>query len=161
MRRAAALSTIAILLLLTALPVAAQDHQETAFDPLTPVFEFFKSPENAEWVAQFTRDPIPGVSIVTDPVGDFEHSTGETPGYTPDHIDITDAWAIDFNVDESGFLAAYTPTNSGHRPAPQRLFCPIFLRYSHSPAMCPKTGPSMTTALICSDLIFGASHRSL
>ena len=106
MRRAAAVSTITVLLLLTALPVTAQETQEPEFDPLTPVFEFFRSPENAEWVAQFTKDPIPGVSMVTDPTGDFEHSTGQTPGYTPDHIDITDAWVIDFNPGDTPFFDA-------------------------------------------------------
>ena len=89
MRRAAALSTIAILLLLTALPVAAQDTQDPEFDLFGDIAGFLQAPENAEWVAQFTRDPIPGVSMVTDPVGDFGHSTGEPPGYTPDFIDLT------------------------------------------------------------------------
>ncbi|MFZ0493730.1 MAG: hypothetical protein WAM81_11100, partial [Acidimicrobiia bacterium] len=56
---------------------------------------FFKAPQNQTWTAQFLRQPTPGTGMLEDPIGDFVHSSGDTPGFTPDHLDIVAAWLAD------------------------------------------------------------------
>ncbi len=88
---------------------------EEPVDILGPILDFFEAPENQAFVAQFTKDPVPGLSTVMDPMGDFYHSTGQTPGFTPDYIDITDAWAANFMP---GPVDLFTPTDQNQIWAP-------------------------------------------
>ncbi len=61
-------------------------------DPIAAILDFVQAPDNQEWVAQFTTTPEEGVSVFADPPGDFEHSTGRPPGFTPEQLDIREAY---------------------------------------------------------------------
>jgi hypothetical protein len=76
---------LTLLVVLMAGPVRAVDHSA---DPLETIFGFFNARENQVFVARTVRKPVEGKSSTTDSEGDFEHSTGQAPGYTPDHVDI-------------------------------------------------------------------------
>jgi hypothetical protein len=93
-----------VLLLVTAAGVAAQTEYA---NPVDKVLEFFNAPQNQEWTSQFLRQPVPGTGTLDDPTGDFVHSSGDTPGFTPDHIDIVDAWTL--NIPDGGPL--FGPTD--------------------------------------------------
>ncbi len=95
-------------------PAVAQDQQFV--NPLDVLIDAFDAPEGMEFVSRIIMAPIPGLSTNPDPTGDFEHTTGEDPGFTPDHIDIVDTWSLDFDAgplnddlfgptDQNGFWA--------------------------------------------------------
>lgn len=104
--------------LLTALLVAPASAQENGTpNPLDVLLDAFETPEGKEFTAQFLREPT-GAGSLVDPVGDFEHSTGQTPGHTPGHIDILSTWAVELDpgpVDLFGATDAnqiWAPTGS-------------------------------------------------
>lgn len=90
--------------------------QEDGFsNPLEIILDALDTPEGRLISAQFSRQPTPERGAITDPRGDFEHSTGQDPGYTPDHLDITDAWA--FQLDTRG-VDLFAPTDASQLWAP-------------------------------------------
>lgn len=111
MRRRLAMIPMLSVLIVTATAALAQEQQ----NPLDPIFDFFGDPANEEFVARFTRDPVEGKGHVTDPTGDFEHSTGQEPGFTPDHLDMTSAWAVEIDFGDIDFFA---PTEESQFWAP-------------------------------------------
>jgi len=111
------LETLGAACLLTVLLIAPASGQEDGFpDPLEVFIDALESPEGQEFVARFTKDPLPGVGSIEDPVGDFMHSTGEEPGFTPDHLDITNTWALELNP---GPIDVFTPTDANRVWAPR------------------------------------------
>lgn len=98
---------------LLATPAAAQEGDTP--NPLDVLMDAFEAPENAEFVGQFLREPTDGSGTITDPVGDFEHSSGQEPGYTPDHLDIVSTWALEF---DPGPIDLFTPTDQNQFWAP-------------------------------------------
>jgi hypothetical protein len=104
LRRLAALLTSLTLVLLTGIPADGQEQ----INPLDPVLDFFQDEANEAYVAQFLKPPVEGISHVIDPPMDFGHSTGSAPGYTPDHIDITQTWAVGF---DPGEINLFGPTS--------------------------------------------------
>lgn len=98
-------------------PALAQS--EEAPNPLEVLIDAFEAPENAEFVAQFLREPADGIGTISDPVGDFEHSSGQEPGFTPGHIDITSTWALEF---DPGPVDLFTPTDENQFWAPTGRF---------------------------------------
>jgi hypothetical protein len=98
---------LAVLVVLMAVPVLASEHFD---DPLEPIFAFFGAQENQVFVARFLREPVAGRGSTTDPEGDFEHSTGQEPGYTPDHIDILSTSAAQFDPEP---LELFPSTGNG------------------------------------------------
>jgi hypothetical protein len=107
---------------MVALPGGAQQQ----VDPLDPILDSFETPTGREYVAQFLVNPTPGVSTVSDPVGDFEHSSGQAPGFTPQHIDIVDTWIVEF---DPGPIDFFTPTDGNQlwaRTGPFRVEPPNF-----------------------------------
>lgn len=52
-------------------------------------------------------------SALVDPVGDFEHSSGNPPGFTPDHIDITQARVFRF---DAGDAPLFGPSDAAGSP---------------------------------------------
>lgn len=124
MRRPIAVTVIATLIALLAGPAAAQDQEFV--NPLDVVIDAFDAPEGTEYVANLVELSTSQVSTHSDPVGDFEHSTGEEPGYTPDHVDIVSTWSLNFDAgplqdalfgptDQNGFWA---PTGPFHVEPP-------------------------------------------
>lgn len=103
MRRFPLLPALVVLVLI-ATPVLAQGEP----NPIDQFIAAVQAPENQEFISQFLRDPVPGKGAIEDPVGDFGHSTGQPPGYTPDFIDITSTWAIDLLP---GAAPIFGPTN--------------------------------------------------
>ena len=91
-RRLSVLICLCLALGFAALGAAAQTEQP---NPINEVLNFFKAPQNQTWTAQFLRQPTPGTGMLEDPIGDFVHSSGDTPGFTPDHLDIVAAWLAD------------------------------------------------------------------
>lgn len=74
--------------------------QSDAPNPIEEFISAVNAPENTEWVSQFLRPPAEGTGAVSDPIGDIGHSTGDPAGYTPDHIDIIDTWAVGLDLGE-------------------------------------------------------------
>ena len=105
MRRPLIITIALFAVLVTAIPVFAD---EDSVDVIAPLLDFFQAPENQEFIARFTKDPVEGKSTVMDPTGDFYHSTGQPPGFTPDYIDITHAWVVGFMP---GPIDLFTPTD--------------------------------------------------
>jgi len=103
-RRLLVLVVLSLVLGFAAAGAAAQTEQP---NPVNEVLDFFKAPENQKWTTQFLREPTPGAGMVEDPIGDFVHSSGDTPGFTPDHLDIVAAWLA--SVDDGGPL--FGPTD--------------------------------------------------
>lgn len=94
-------------MVLLAAPVLAADHRD---NPLEPIFDFFNSAQDQVFVAKIVKEPVETRGSTTDPEGDFEHPTGQTPGYTPDHIDILGTRTLVF---DPGALELFTPTGDG------------------------------------------------
>ncbi len=120
MRRLSAVSLALFTLTLAATSAGAQQ----PVNPIDVIIDAFNAPEGQEFTARFVKQPTPGRSIVTDPPGDFVHSSGQTPGFTPDYIDIVNTWALNFDpgpidlftaTDQSQFWAA---TGSFHVEPP-------------------------------------------
>lgn len=84
-------------------------------NPLEILIDAFESPEGQEFIARFTRQPMPGVASIEDPIGDFVHSTGQEPGFTPDHLDITSTWALELGP---GPIDVFAPTDASRIWAP-------------------------------------------
>ncbi len=95
-----------------AAPAWAQEAETP--NPLDVLLDAFESPEGLEYAARFLREPS-GAGSLIDPVGDFQHSSGETPGFTPRHIDIVGTWALEL---DPGPLGLFEPTDSGPLWAP-------------------------------------------
>lgn len=108
-RRLIALAVLAVGL------VAGTAVAQQQVNPMDPIVDFFQSKAGKEYAAQFLVNPTPGASTVSDPVGDFEHSSGQPPGFTPDHIDIVDTWVVDF---DPGPIDFFTPTDANQFWAP-------------------------------------------
>ena len=110
------LETLGAACLVTTLLAAPAIGQEDEFpNPFAVLLDAFESPQGQEFVVRFTRPPLPGSGSIEDPVGDLEHSTGQEPGFTPDHLDITSAWALELNP---GPVDLFTPTGAGQIWAP-------------------------------------------
>ncbi len=107
-RLAAACLPIALL----AAPAQAQEIETP--NPLEVLLDAFESPEGQEFIARFVRQPT-GAGSLNDPVGDFEHSSGETPGYTPPHVDIVSTWALEL---DAGPIDLFGPTDASQVWAP-------------------------------------------
>ena len=112
MRRLSPVVVAVALGLAAVAPVKAQE----GVNPLEVLIDAFNTAKGQEFAAQFLKDPVPGSSQASDPPMDWEHSTSSPPGYTPDHIDILDTWAIDFRpMPMDGF---FTPTDQNQFWAP-------------------------------------------
>jgi hypothetical protein len=96
MRRPVAVLLIAMLVAAFAGRVSAQD--QVLVNPLDVLINIFEPPAGVEFVTRLVVAPITGLSTNPDPTGDFEHSTGEDPGYTPAHIDITNTSSLDLDA---------------------------------------------------------------
>ena len=110
MRRSSVAAIIVALFLIGSLPVFAQDDEPV--NPLDVLIDAFQHPEGQELVLQIANTPT---DATVDPRGDFEHSTGEDPGYTPDHIDILGTSVIKL---ETGPLELFGPTSANGFWAP-------------------------------------------
>ncbi len=124
MRRPGTVLVVALFAAVLAGPAAAQDQE--VVNPLDVLIDAFDAPEGIEYVARLVTAPITGLSTNPDPVGDFEHPTGQDPGFTPDHIDLTKTSSTNFDAgplgddlfgstDLNGFWA---PTGSFHVEPP-------------------------------------------
>ena len=111
MRRSSVAAVAVALFLVGSLPVFAQDDEPV--NPLDVLIDAFQDPEGQELVLQITNTPT---NVTIDPRGDFEHSTGEDPGYTPDHIDILGTSVIKL---ETGSLELFGPTSASGFWAPR------------------------------------------
>ena len=111
MRRLSAVTLTLFAFALVAAPVLAQQQ----VNPIDVILDAFSTPEGRRFTAQFLKQPTTGRSTVSDPVGDFVHSTGETPGFTPDHLDILDTWSLEF---DPGPIDFFTPTDQNQFWAP-------------------------------------------
>lgn len=83
---------------LTSVGVAAQEEPE--YDLPGVMAEFWASQAGREFIAEYTVSPAQtGANLVSDPVADFEYSSGEPPGLTnpPGNIDITDGSVFGFD----------------------------------------------------------------
>ena len=116
MRRLAAAALTLSLIALVATPVVAS---EEPLDLIGPIVDFFEPPDGQKFGAKFTKQPVEGKSTVTDPAGDFGHITGESPGYTPDHIDILEVWVVDL---DAGPINLFGPTTDPGLWAPTGPF---------------------------------------
>lgn len=93
-----ALSVLAVVCALVVPAVAGQGQP----DPLGEIAEFFQTKAGQDYAAQFIAGSAN--SGIADPTADLEHSTGEDPGYTPMHIDINQAWSLNFDDGGAGFF---------------------------------------------------------
>ena len=84
-----------LLVLVSALPLWAQTDETPEW--LELALSVLSSPAEDEHVVSFATSAASGLSQFTDPVSDFEHPTGEDPGYTPVHVDILEAWLVSFD----------------------------------------------------------------
>jgi hypothetical protein len=100
---------------LLAIPAGAQQQA----NPIEVIADAFQTTEGQAFVSQFLKLPVPGTSTVSDPVGDYEHSTGQPPGYTPMHIDIVDTWSTEF---DPGPLAFFGPTDANTFWSPTGIY---------------------------------------
>ena len=115
MRRLSAVTLTLFVLGLVAAPVVAQQQ----VNPIDVIIDAFDTPVGQEFTTRFLEQPTAGKSTVSDPVGDFFHSTGETPGFTPDHLDILRTWTLDF---DPGPIDLFAPTDQNHFWAPTGKF---------------------------------------
>ena len=115
MRRLSAVTLTLFVLGLVAAPVVAQQQ----VNPIDVIIDAFDTPVGQEFTTRFLEQPTAGKSTVSDPVGDFFHSTGETPGFTPDHLDILRTWTLDF---DAGPIDLFAPTDQNHFWAPTGPF---------------------------------------
>lgn len=106
------LAAACLLMTLLAAPASAQETETP--NPLEVLLDAFESPEGQQFVAQFVRDPT-GAGSLVDPVGDFEHSSGDAPGHTPRHIDIISTWALEL---DPGPVELFGPTDTSQVWAP-------------------------------------------
>jgi hypothetical protein len=89
--RPTAFGLLIALALVTAPPIAgAQVQTGEEFTPVDAFLEAVNQHQGSDFIQQFVKDS--GLSQQPDDAGDFLHSTGEVPGYTPDHIDITNTY---------------------------------------------------------------------
>ena len=110
------LETLGAACLLTVVLVAPAFGQDQEFpNPLEVLIDAFESPEGQEFAARLIKDPLPGTASIEDPVGDFVHSTGQEPGFTPDHLDITSTWALEL---DPGPIEIFAPTDTNRIWAP-------------------------------------------
>ena len=115
MRRFSAVTLTLFALALLAAPVVAQQQ----VNPIDVIIDAFDTPEGQEFTAKLIKQSTPGKSAVSDPVGDFVHSSRQTPGFTPDHLDIVDTWTL--NLD-AGPIDFFSPTDQNHFWAPTGPF---------------------------------------
>ena len=115
MRRLSAVTLTVFVLGLMAAPVVAQQQ----VNPIDVIIDAFDAPVGQEFTTRLLEQPTAGKSTVSDPVGDFFHSTGETPGFTPDHLDILRTWTLDF---DPGPIDLFAPTDQNHFWAPTGKF---------------------------------------
>lgn len=106
------LAAACLLIALMAAPASAQETETP--NPLEVLLDAFESPEGQQFIARFVPEPT-GAGSPEDPVGDFEHSSGETPGFTPPHIDILSTWAFEL---DPGPVGLFGPTDANHVWAP-------------------------------------------
>jgi hypothetical protein len=111
MRRLSAVTLTLFALALVAPPVVAQQQ----VDPIDVIIDAFDTPESQEFTTQVVKQPTPGKSTASDPVGDFVHPTRQTPGFTPDYLDIVDTWVLSF---DAGPIDLFTPTDQNSIWAP-------------------------------------------
>ena len=105
MRRSSVVAIAVALLLIGWLPVLAQDNEPS--DPLIVLLDAIDAPEGQEFVLQVAETLT---EATNDARGDFEHASGEEPGYTPDHIDILETSVIKL---ETGPVEVFGPTSVG------------------------------------------------
>ncbi|MCZ6456602.1 MAG: hypothetical protein O6650_05060 [Actinobacteria bacterium] len=115
MLRLSAVTLTLFVLGLVASPVVAQRQ----VNPVDLIMDAFSTPVGPELTAQFLEQPIAGKSTVSDPVGDFFHSSGGTPGFTPDHLDIVRIWILNFDATP---IDLFAPTDQSHFWAPTGPF---------------------------------------
>ena len=97
------LAAACLLTMLLVAPAAAQESETP--NPLDVLLDAFESPEGQEFTARFLREPSGAASLV-DPFGDFEHSSGESPGFRPGHVDILSTWALELDPGPVGLFDA-------------------------------------------------------
>ncbi|MFV1963206.1 MAG: hypothetical protein ACC658_15395, partial [Acidimicrobiia bacterium] len=111
MRRVSAVTLTLLAIALVAAPVAAQEQ----VNPIDVIIDAFNTPGGQEFTTQILKQPTPGKSTVSDPVGDFFHPTRQTPGFTPDYLDIVDTWLLNF---DAGPIDLFAPTDQNSIWAP-------------------------------------------
>lgn len=85
-------STAVLAWSVASMPALAQE--EIAPDPIQVLADALSKPGETEVTARIIRHPTSDEVALSDAVGDLEHPSGEEPGFTPDHLDITDTWAL-------------------------------------------------------------------
>ncbi len=115
MRRVSAVTLTVLASALVAAPVVAQEQ----VNPIDVIIDALTTPEGQEFASRFSKQPTPGKSTVSDPVGDFFHPTRQTPGFTPDHLDIVDTSVLNF---DAGPIDLFTPTDQNSIWAPTGPF---------------------------------------
>ena len=103
LRRLAVIATVALVALVSS-PALAQE----LTDPLQPLIAYLSARADADLETELVREPAGG-AMVTDPVNDFEHITGEPPRFTPNYIDIRLATLFEL---DPGPVALFEPTNT-------------------------------------------------
>jgi hypothetical protein len=111
MRRVSAVTLTLLAITLVATPVVAQQQ----VNPIDVITDAFTPPAGQEFASEFREQPTPGKSTASDPVGDFVHPTRQTPGFTPDYLDIVDTWLLNF---DAGPIDLFTPTDQNSIWAP-------------------------------------------
>lgn len=112
-RREASRTMVIVVVLLAvvavlALPTAAQDEESP--HPVEFLLDAFDNTGGVDLALGEIEDPAEGTGTIIDPADDFEHTTGEEPGFTPDHLDILVAQASGL---DPGDLDLFSPTGTG------------------------------------------------
>ena len=121
-RKARALVGAAAVLLLLSMPLAVAQSARPG-DSLDPVLAAFDVPDGSLYVASADRLPAGGSGSVSDPAGDFEHPTGESPEFTSGHFDILRTWIFEFDAGplEEHFLGPTETSDMWSPSGPREL----------------------------------------
>lgn len=76
-------------------------------NPIEVVVDALEAPEGKELATRLLRV---GSGPLADPIVDFEHPTGQPPGLTPGHLDLTEAWGFEL---DTGAVEVFSSTSAG------------------------------------------------